>query len=511
MKFGVAFTTENDTEMKELSLQNCRIDGRYDVLSFLSRGSYSEIFVARDSSAATTSPHNIVVIKALNVFLQGDLDNDLEQTLVENFQNEAIALDRVRHPNIIARLGHGTARDIRNTVFHYLILEYLSGGDLAQFVKKESLTFTKAVDFLEQICAGLGHAHKCGIIHRDIKPQNLLLTKDRKVVKLCDFGVAKLNVSDEPITRVGTNLYAPPEHSPAFIDTQGDLHITELTPASDIYSLAKTAYVLLTGESPRKFSNQTISDLPIQFQNQPWATSVLGLLQKATQFNPKMRHQSVSDFWQELLKIKLQVEDIEQEDETQIASRMNLQPSPSFSSGFSPNVPLQAKFSASRDFEFPHNTPITPQVVVKIKDQPIYQPPKTLPEVDNFKTQPETIQPKKKRKFFRRAAILLFLVGIFGGALFATQNYLQTGRFFPKFQNPFKQTVGTANSDVNIRPTAGVEQDKIGLVPKGSKVKVITTKDNWLEIDIIEFGRPKDDSSDADHGWVNRRYIDIQE
>jgi serine/threonine protein kinase len=511
MKFGVAFTTENDTKMKELSLQNCRIDGRYDVINFLSRGSYSEIFVARDSSASPTSPHNIVVIKALNVFLQGDLDNDLEQTLVENFQNEAVALDRVRHPNIIARLGHGTARDIKNIVFHYLILEYLSGGDLAQFVKKESLTFTKAVDFLEQICAGLGHAHKCGIIHRDIKPQNLLLTKDQKVVKLCDFGVAKLNVSDEPITRVGTNLYAPPEHSPAFIDTQGDLHITELTPASDIYSLAKTAYVLLTGESPRKFSNQAITDLPAQFQNQPWANSVLRLLQKATQFNPKMRHQSVNEFWEELIKIKLQVEAVEKEDETQIASRINLQPSPSFSSGFSPNVPTQAKFSTSRDFILPNNAPITPQVVVKIKDQPIYQPPKTLPEADNLKTKPDFIQPKKKRTFFKRAAILLFLVGIFGVALFATQSYLQTGRFLPTIKNPFKTTVGTANSDVNIRPTAGVEQEKIGLVPKGSKVKVITTKDNWLEIDIIEFSRPKDDSNDAEHGWVNRRYIDIQE
>jgi serine/threonine protein kinase len=511
MKFGVAFTTENDTKMKELSLQNCRVDGRYDVTNFLSRGSYSEIFVARDSSSSPTSPHNIVVIKALNVFLQGDLDNDLEQTLVENFQNEAIALDRVRHPNIIARLGHGTARDLKNTVFHYLILEYLSGGDLAQFVKAKALTFTKAVDFLEQICAGLAHAHKCGVIHRDIKPQNLLLTKDQKVVKLCDFGVAKLNVSDEPITRVGTNLYAPPEHSPAFIDTQGDLRMTELTPASDIYSLAKTAYVLLTGESPRKFSNQTITDLPIQFQNQPWANSVLRLLQKATQFDAKMRHQSVNEFWQELLKIKLQVEDSETEDETQIAKRISLQPSPSFSSGFSPNVPLQAKFSTSRDFKFPNSIPASPQSVVKIKDQPIYQPPKTLPEIDNFKTMPEVAAPKKKRKFFRRAATFIILIGIFAGALFATQSYLQSGRFFPKLQNPFRQNIGVANSDVNIRPTAGVEQEKIGLVPKGSKVKVVNSKDNWLEIDIIEYGRQKDDSSDAEHGWVNRKYIDIQE
>ena len=116
--------------MKELSLNNTRLDGRYDIQNILGRGSYAEIYVARDTLAAPQSPHNLVVIKALNVFLQNDLDTDLERTLVENFQNEAVALDRVRHPNIISRLGHGTARDLRNTIFHYIVLEYLPGGCL---------------------------------------------------------------------------------------------------------------------------------------------------------------------------------------------------------------------------------------------------------------------------------------------------------------------------------------------------------------------------------------------
>src|SRR5438128_2337686 len=98
--------------MKELSITNCRLDGRYDVQSLLGRGSYAEIYIAKDVLASPQSPHSLVVIKALNVFMQDDLDADLERTLVENFQNEAIALDRVRHPNIISRLGHGSARDL---------------------------------------------------------------------------------------------------------------------------------------------------------------------------------------------------------------------------------------------------------------------------------------------------------------------------------------------------------------------------------------------------------------
>jgi len=97
--------------MRELSLINSRLDRRYDIRNTLGQGSYAEIYVARDALASPQSPHRFVVIKALNVFLQNDLDADLERTLVENFQNEAVALDRVRHPNIISRLGHGSARD----------------------------------------------------------------------------------------------------------------------------------------------------------------------------------------------------------------------------------------------------------------------------------------------------------------------------------------------------------------------------------------------------------------
>src|SRR5438067_1806338 len=200
--------------MKELLLNNCRLDKRYDISELLGRGSYAEIYLARDILASTQSPHSTIVLKALNVFLQDDLDDDLERTLVENFQNEAVALDRVRHPNIISRLGHGTARDLRGTVFHYLVLEYLPGGDLQQLIRQGKLSLKQALEYIEQICAGLGHAHSRGVIHRDIKPQNLLLTADKTTVKIADFGVARINVTDTPITRVGTNIYAPPEHSP---------------------------------------------------------------------------------------------------------------------------------------------------------------------------------------------------------------------------------------------------------------------------------------------------------
>src|SRR5438445_5637411 len=130
--------------MTELKLLQCRLDGRYDIEECLGRGSYAEIYAARDLGA-TDERFRKVVVKALNVLLQGYQDSDLERTLIQNFQNEATALDRVRHPNIISRLGHGTALDLGGTAFHYLVLEYLGGGDMAKYCREEKLSFDRGL------------------------------------------------------------------------------------------------------------------------------------------------------------------------------------------------------------------------------------------------------------------------------------------------------------------------------------------------------------------------------
>src|SRR5262245_42707927 len=278
--------------MSDLKLLQCRLDNRYDIEDCLGRGSYAEIYMARDRAASDERFRN-VVIKALNVLLQGYQDPDLERTLIQNFQNEAIALDRVRHPNIISRLGHGTARDLNGTTFHYLVLEYLPGGDLQRLCRDKSISARQALGYIEQVCAGLRHAHQKGVIHRDIKPHNLLLTKDLETVKIADFGVARIHSAQTPITRVGTNIYAPPEHSPLLSGHTGELEYRELTPAADIYSLAKCTYTLLTCESPRYYANQPIEVLPSASRNEPWADDLVHALNRATQSDPTARPQSV--------------------------------------------------------------------------------------------------------------------------------------------------------------------------------------------------------------------------
>lgn len=496
--------------MKELLLNNSRLDGRYDIQSTLGQGSYAEIFVAQDTQAAPNSPHNLVVIKALNVFLQNDLDSDLEHTLVENFQNEAIALDRVRHPNIISRLGHGTARDLRNTIFHYIVLEYLPGGDLAKACREKSLTLEKALFYLEQICAGLGHAHKNNVIHRDIKPQNLLLTEDRKTVKIADFGVAKFAQIDSPITRVGTNMFAPPEHNPMFAGGTGTLTYSKLTPAADIYSLAKSAYVLIAGESPRAFANQPISELPFSIRQKSWADHLLRVLQKATQIDARARYQNVNDFWQDLSLIKNFVEaEKDGEAVTEILSRPQLVPQAHVSKGYTSLAPQRPHFDTSQDLKLKNSLSQIDKapLVVRLDSGNIKQSSNPPPQIIKKETAVgeavnSQAKPKKKKTFFNRLAVFAIFIGLFAGILYGTHNYLRGRGVLPEIRNPFVKQEAIALTDINLRAESNANQKIIGRVTKNSRVKILSVNDNWYEVAIIEHGRPKEDDW-AERGWVS--------
>ncbi len=509
--------------MRELSLENCRLDRRYDVKQRLSRGSYAEIFTAEDTFARQ-SPHRIVVIKALNVFLQDDLDADLERTLVENFQNEAVALDRVRHPNIISRLGHGTARDLNGMMFHYLVLEYMAGGDLQQATRAGWLDPQAAVKYLEQVCAGLRHAHRHGVIHRDIKPQNLLLTKDRETVKIADFGVARIHLSDAPITRVGTNIYAPPEHSPLYAGS-GNALASELTPAADIYSLAKTLYTLMTSEAPRAYANNTISELPITVRDENWADDFLRVLRKATDDDINKRHQTVDDLWDDLAGVRGMV--LTGEAITQVRAKFNPLPQPHVAKGYSPLTPTKPRFDTSRDLRAKHPLIAEKKAVdmpldviredpvrnggVMIPEQPS-MPPDTIDGDGAFVVPVEGARKSsggKLRKLLRTAAAAVLLFGIFVGLLYGTHYYFTHSNILSDTFRSLRAQTGRANTDINLRPEPSVRQDPIGVVTKDSRVRILGEQDNWYRIDIIEQGRERDPPPTSDTGWVNGRYIDI--
>lgn len=511
--------------MRELSLNNCRIDKRYDVVELLGRGSYAEIFVARDTLASPQTPHSQVVIKALNVFLQDDLDADLERTLVENFQNEAVALDRVRHPNVISRLGHGTARDLAGTIFHYLVLEFMSGGDLQKASRAEQISLKTALHYCEQVCAGLRHAHNNGVIHRDIKPQNLLLSRNRDVVKIADFGVARVHQSDAPITRVGTNVYAPPEHSP-FIAPGGLAAVAKLSPASDIYSLAKSLYAIVTGEAPRFYTGQPITNLPISCRDEEWAPEFIRVLNKATLDDLGLRHQSIDEFWKDLEELRRHAADFETS--TTVRPKFHPTPQANVAMGYSPLAPHQPKFNTSRELKLKgsfapaisplridvEELPRIPAIQPKVRGKAEDAWPDSIREqqqhvLDSIVDQDLADDRKRRKSRFRRwAAVAVFLI-VFTAGLYATSVFLRGSGFLDGVSLGVPDKIGVANTDINLRPEPSADNRPIGLVTKDSRVRILKSENNWYHVEVIEQGRALDPPQDSDRGWLHGRYVTV--
>ncbi len=511
--------------MSELKLLQCRLDGRYDVEECLSHGSYAEIYVAGDRAAADEQFRQ-VVIKALNVLLQGYQDPDLERTLIQNFQNEAIALDRVRHPNIISRLGHGTALDLNGTAFHYIVLEYLSGGDLTALARQQPLSIERALSYLQQVSSGLAHAHECGVIHRDIKPQNLLLTADRQTVKIADFGVAKIEAAEGAITRVGTNVYAAPEHSPLLqtgqLDTRS-LSSEQLTPAADIYSLAKTAYTLFCGVSPRRFAHEPITELPEHLSHEYWSAPVLRVLERATQMRPAARYQTMQEFWDELSDAMMPPTRPLHVEERPVS----VPPDLNVEAAVITDAPPKPRFETSKELRHEATSNgARPRIVVPIANKPapaiastqgfgtIQQAGRVTVAVPRASGVPAPAAAPKISKSLRAVIVGAILILAFAGMLLATRNYIRT-RWAQQTTNQQPSIVGqeaVTTTDLNLRAGPSSANDQVGLAEAGSRVKVLNINSNasWCEVQVLQHGRPKDDPSSLDRGWVYKKYLKFE-
>ena len=531
--------------MSELKLQQCRLDGRYNVLDCLGRGSYSEVYVAEDAAAQAGQPR-LVVIKALNTHLQGMPDPELERTLVENFRNEAIALDRVRHPNIISRLGHGTALDLGGTAFHYLVLEYMAGGELGARVRERPFSLDRALFYLEQVCSGLQHAHDCGVIHRDIKPQNLLLTADSQSVKIADFGVAKIEASEGAITRVGTNVYAAPEHNPLVqtgpLDTGALSQQPHLTPAADIYSLAKTTYTLLAGEAPRRFSHRQITELPELVAQKSWAGDVLRVLRRATEEKPERRYQTVREFWAELSDASLpptqplRPQDGEGARERPVSKQLTgvgdavgeAPPRPRFDSRdvIKQQSQLRGNGAARPRIVVPvagahaqARVNVTPPHSARHPARPTAAPlpvsPRRLDDPNDFTPAEEA----EARKRWLRALVALLIIVAFAGVLLATHFYVsrrraqqqqQTGTTVGNTAAPEVGREGVVKVSANLRREPDrASNPPLRVVPAGARVRILSVSDNnsWYEVEVLTADGTEQDA--IKRGWMGKSTIDV--
>jgi serine/threonine protein kinase len=392
------------------------------------------------------------------------------------------------------------------------------------------LSIQRALFYLEQVCSGLAHAHKCGVIHRDIKPQNLLLTEDREIVKIADFGVARLDATEGAITRVGTNIYSAPEHNPLIqtgqLDTTGlKLPHDYLTPAADIYSLAKTTYALIAGESPRRFAHHALSELPQFARETYWGDPVLRVLQKATQNRPEDRYQTVEEFWDELSDATLPPTRPLQmvpplEVRRKPSADLSIEPEPEdFTEAAPPRPQFAVPGPGPAGLTFTDvDTIKRPRIVVAInleaQRQMELRERQQLAAAEQStngrgrSTIEEILPPSRKR----RALVAAGLILAFSGMLLATHKYV-TSQWNPLSEiaritePPLIGREGVTTTDVNLRPVANVSQDPIGLAESGSKVKVLSADNNWYEVQVIEHSRPKTDPYSSDRGWINKRYV----
>jgi serine/threonine protein kinase len=160
--------------------------------------------------------------------------------MAERFRHEALAIGRLNHPNIVQATDAG-----RFEAHHFLVTEFVDGGDLDAIVRRRGrLEISDACEAIRQAALGLAHAHEHGVVHRDVKPGNLLLTKDG-TVKVLDFGLARLASRQTMLTNTGQVL-----GTLDFLAPEQAHDARQVDPRCDQYSLGCSLYFLLTGEPP---------------------------------------------------------------------------------------------------------------------------------------------------------------------------------------------------------------------------------------------------------------------
>jgi len=197
-----------------------------EILERIGRGATSQVFRARQLNTG-----QVVAVKILSAGLGQDKES------VARFAREAETAARLSHPNIVRVMEHGHERGRR-----YLVMEYVEGRSAAErLARLGPMDIPRAVETGIQAARGLHHAHLAGVIHRDVKPSNLLIHVDG-AVKIADLGVAQTASADAPGAPglVGTPAYAAPEQAAE----------DSVTPASDVYSLGATLFHLVTGAPP---------------------------------------------------------------------------------------------------------------------------------------------------------------------------------------------------------------------------------------------------------------------
>jgi len=262
-----------------------RISGRYEILRLIGEGGMANVYLAID-----------IFLKrqcAVKV-LRGDLSND--EKFVMRFQREAISASSLSHPNIVELYDVGEDKGK-----YYIVMEYIEGKTLRQLVKKrKALSVYEVVDIAKQLSSGLAHAHEKKVIHRDIKPHNIIISSDGKA-KIMDFGIAMIS-NYSMLTNTNSIIGSVHYLSPEQVSGKGADN------RSDIYSLGVVVYEMLTGEVP--FTGDSAINIALEHlnnqvpsvmeQNRNVPQSLENVIRKATAKKPSNRYQNADDLYSDL-------------------------------------------------------------------------------------------------------------------------------------------------------------------------------------------------------------------
>ncbi|MCS7060905.1 MAG: protein kinase [Anaerolineae bacterium] len=214
------------------------LNGRYRLLAVVAGGGMATVYKAQDILLG-----RLVAVKTLRDRLAQD------PQFVQRFRDEAQAAANLNHPNIVTVFDVG--RDMADGIErHYIVMEYVEGHDLKHLIRERTATLPagqafgieEAVDIARQICEGVGYAHRRGLVHCDLKPQNVLITPERRA-KVTDFGIARAYtamIAERADVVWGTPQYYAPEQATG----------APPTPASDVYSIGIILYEMLSGRLP---------------------------------------------------------------------------------------------------------------------------------------------------------------------------------------------------------------------------------------------------------------------
>ncbi len=267
--------------------------GKYRLLSQLGKGGMSTVYLAEHLVMRRQCAVKVLPTKQTR-----------DPSALGRFHREAQAVAALDHPNIVRAYDVDQETEA-GTEIHFLVMEYVEGANLQQVVEEKGpLPLPVAVDYIMQAAAGLSHAHVAGLIHRDIKPTNLLVD-NQGVVKLLDLGLARFfDESDQESLTIdhnqkvlGTADYLSPEQA---VDSH------RVDARADIYSLGCTFYYLLSGQAPfpegtlaqRLLAHQTREPAPITNFRKDLPLGVIGLLERMMAKNPDQRFSSAKELLQ---------------------------------------------------------------------------------------------------------------------------------------------------------------------------------------------------------------------